>query len=67
MCDNCKTEQTQEEFYTPEELAGLLKLSVKFVRKHSFKIPGRVKVGHLVRYEKNSVMRALTGGNFLIK
>ena len=55
------------EYLTPEELADLLKVSIKFVRKHSFKIPGRVKVGGSVRYEKNSVMRALVGGNFLIK
>lgn len=55
------------EYLTADELAELLKISIKFIRKHSFKIPGRVKAGSSVRYEKNSVMRALAGGNLLIK
>jgi len=57
----------EPEFYTPEELAKLVRMTVKFIRKQSFRIPGRTKIGRYVRYEKTAVLRALGNGRLLLK
>lgn len=56
----------EQEFLTGEELADMLKVSLKFIKKHSHRIPGKVKVGSLVRYEKTAVTKALCGGKLLM-
>lgn len=63
------TEQknVESEFLTSEELAEMLKVSLKFVAKNSYRIPGRTKIGHLVRYQTSAIKRAIAGGNLLIK
>ena len=57
----------EPEYYTPDELAEYLKVSVKFIRKNSFRIPGRLKVGKLVRYQKSAVLRAAATGTLLLR
>lgn len=61
-------EQTNEpEYFTPAELADYLKVSLKFIRTHTNRIPGKVCVGHLVRYNRSAVTRALIGGKLFIE
>lgn len=53
---------------TAKELSEMLKVSRKFVEKHTAagEIPGQVKVGRVWRYSRIAIQRALRqGGQFL--
>jgi excisionase family DNA binding protein len=60
---------TDKEFYTPAELAAKLDVSRKCVTNwtQARRLPGMVKCGHLWRYERRAVDRALRSGNLLLK
>ena len=64
MIDNCGS----VEYYKPRELAELLKVSVKTISNwtQSFRLPGQIKCGHLWRYRKDSIDKALRSGNLLL-
>lgn len=55
----------EPEFLKPEELAELLRVSIKWVRKYSHRIAGYTKIGHHARYRTTSVMSSLAGGKIL--
>lgn len=57
--------EREPEFLRPEELAELLRVSLKWVRTHSHRISGYTKIGHAVRYRRSSVMTSLAGGKVL--
>lgn len=52
-------------FLTGEEVATMFQTSIKWVQKHSHRIPGRTKVGRLVRYQASAIKKAIAGGNLL--
>ncbi len=58
-----------DELLTPTELANRLKMSLKWVVKHTQGrcIPGQVKVGGLWRYRRIEVEKRLLSGQFLLK
>ena len=56
------------EYFTGEELAKILNVSIKFIQKQTQarRIPGQVKVGRLWRYNRAEIEKAmLRGGQFL--
>ena len=55
----------EPEFLKPEELAELLRVSLKWVRSNSHRISGYTKIGHHARYRRSSVMASLAGGKVL--
>ena len=64
------TTATAPEFLSHEDLAHLLNLPLKAVRKYSYlrRIPGRIAIGsRCVRYRKSDVMLALNSGSLLLK
>lgn len=60
MSDNKETE-----FLTPQELAELVNVPLKWIRNNSCRIAGYTKIGHHVRYKRSSVLSALAGGKLL--
>lgn len=68
-CLTIKKHKTElSDFYTPQELALRLNVSIKFVQTQTQarRIPGQVKVGRLWRYNRAEVEKAiLKGGQFL--
>jgi excisionase family DNA binding protein len=57
------------EYYTPQQLAQKLNMSLKFIEKHTQarRIPGQTKVGRMWRYNRIAVeKRLLSGNNFLL-
>lgn len=60
------TTESEKEFLTNEEVAAMFRISVKWVQKHSHRIPGRTKIGHLVRFQASAINRAIAGGKLLI-
>lgn len=56
----------EKEYLTGREVAKKFDVSLKWVYKHSFKIKGRVKAGHTVRYKASEIDKAANSGNLLI-
>ena len=54
-----------DKFYTPEELAALLKLHRMTIYRRSLngEIPGRIKVGGAVRFRQSAIDRWLRRGD----
>lgn len=61
MSNTIKT-TTEPEYYSVKTLAKKLDVKEKLLREHTMRIPGRTKVGHLVRYNKEAVDKALNQG-----
>lgn len=53
------------DFYTPQELADKLNMSIKFINSNSYKILGRTKMGRMIRYRKIDIEKALIRGKLL--
>ena len=51
--------------YDAMGLAGRLGVSRKWVQKHTHRLPGRMKVGRMVRYDSAAVERAILSGQVL--
>ncbi len=62
------TPQTLPDFYTAEELATKLNMSLKWVVTHTQarRIPGQIKMGRLWRYRRADVEKRLVAGKFLL-
>ena len=58
----------EKEYYDKTELAEMLNVSVKAIEKWGAqrRIPGRTKIGHLVRYRAVDVQKHLAAGSLLI-
>jgi hypothetical protein len=58
----------EDELMTPLDLANRLKMSMKWVVKHTQarRIPGQVKVGGNWRYRRLDVEKRLLAGQFLL-
>lgn len=58
----------QSEFLTPQELAGMLNVSQKFIDKHiaTKRIPGAVRVGRLWRFKRIDIEKRLAIGELLL-
>ena len=56
------------EYFTPNELAALLNMSLKWVVKYTQlrRIPGQIKIGRLWRYRRTEVQMRLLSGTFLL-
>jgi len=60
---------TEPEYLSHEDLANMLSMPLKTVRKLSYlrRIPGRVSVGlRCVRYSRLAIERALNSGSLLL-
>ena len=63
---NEQVEIMEPEFYTPDELASLLRISKRTLEKWTFRrqLPV-VKVGHLNRYSRVEIQRRFISGRLL--
>jgi excisionase family DNA binding protein len=61
--------QAQNEFLTPQEVAGKLNMSLKWVTKQTQarRMPGQIKIGRLWRYRRTDVEKRLLAGSFLLE
>lgn len=61
--------QIEPEFLSTDELAKLLNISIKTVRKYieTRQLPGMVKIGRLYRFRKYDVEKRLLSGSFLLE
>lgn len=66
MTDNSNAPSS--EYLTPQELAAMLNMSLKWVVKHTqlHRIPGQTKMGRLWRYRRTEVEKRLLSGIFLL-
>ena len=51
---------------TPQELAGRLSMSLKWVRVHARRCPGFRKVGHAIRFVRSEVVKGMLRESFLL-
>ncbi len=60
--------EQEPEFYTPHELASLVRVGVRWIEKQIPKrlLPGMIKVGHYWRFRKSEVDRQLLTGSLLL-
>jgi excisionase family DNA binding protein len=63
-----KSKEPTSEYLTPQELAIMLNMSLKWVVKHTqfHRIPGQIKMGRLWRYRRSEVEMRLLSGKFLL-
>jgi hypothetical protein len=57
------------EYLSHEQLAGMLNMSIRTIRKLSYlrRLPGRVQIGmRCVRYHRLTVLKALNSGSLLL-
>ena len=59
----------ESEYLSHEQLAGMLNMSVRTIRKLSYsrRLPGRLQIGlRCVRYHRQAIERALNSGSLLL-
>ena len=60
--------QFPSEYFTPQQLAAHVSMSLKFIVKHTQarRIPGQTKIGGYWRYRRSDIEKRLLSGKFLL-